>query len=106
MDDETTDDRQVARSDTPQRGDIGLSSSRILIWFRRLMWLLALTLTTLAILLWLGAPTWWLAPTCSFTCAEITRRICAESNPDVSLRWRDLLRLMRDPTVLPGNKKR
>lgn len=68
------------------------------IWFRRLTWLLlgviALYLTAIA----MDWPHLWIGPAFSFVCAEITRRICAEANPNVPLRWRDIFRFALGPT--------
>lgn len=75
----------------------GISKQRAYTWCRRLVWMLAGVFTIFAVALYFDLPSAWIAPVFSFVCAEVTRRICAESNPDVSLRWRDMMRLLLRP---------
>lgn len=78
-----------------------MSNRRAYTWARRLTWLFAGVMALFAVAVWQGWPSAWIAPATSFACAEITRRICAESNPDISLRWRDLFNMLRRPDVAP-----
>lgn len=81
-------------SEAPGRG---LSSERALVWMRRLMWTFGAIMATFVAMLVAGWPTMWIAPASAFLCAEITRRISAEGNPEVRLRWRDLLSVLCHP---------
>lgn len=82
-------------SDPHRRPDAhGMSPHRACLWFKRSCWLLLAFLAAMIVLLALGWPSHWLAVVASFTFAEVTRRISSESNPDVPLRWRDLLRYL------------
>lgn len=76
----------------------GLGAARAYLWMRRLVWLFGVVLVLFSAMLYFDLPHQWIAPVFSFVCAEITRRIAAESNPDVSVRWRDIIKLLLNPT--------
>jgi len=78
-----------------------MSPQRALLWFRRTLLWLGAAVVAYAIAWVAGWPSLWVGPVFAFGCAEMTRRICAESNPRVSLRWRDIFRVMRDPAGAP-----
>jgi hypothetical protein len=75
----------------PKPSRPGLSGHRALVWYRRILALLASVIVLLGVLWWHGLPVAWVAPATSFLCAEITRRIMSEANPGVPMRWRDIL---------------
>ena len=83
------------------RASQGMSNARARVWFRRSMWLLGGALAIFAGALWFDLPHMWIGPAFAFACAEVTRRICAESNPGVPLRWCDILKVMKDPVGAP-----
>mgnify|MGYP001773945513 CR=1 FL=1 len=72
----------------PQRG---LSPERSAVWARRIMLIGLAAVTALILFAVLGLPTMWVAPVTSFIGAETTRRIMAESNPGLPMRWRDII---------------
>lgn len=79
----------------------GMSAARALVWFHRTLGMLALAVVIFAVAIWFDLPHAWIGPVFVSACAEVTRRICAESNPSVPLRWRDIFRLLRDPAGAP-----
>lgn len=81
-------DRITVTVRQPQRG---MSPERTAVWVRRLMLIGFTALTLLGVLAFLGLPTMWIAPVTSFIGAEATRRITAENNPGVPMRWRDII---------------
>lgn len=83
---------------TEDKSPQGMSAARARVWYRRLVGLLALAIVIFALALFMNLPHLWIGPAFAFTCAEITRRICAESNPTVKLGWGDILRVCADPT--------
>ncbi|WP_304526881.1 hypothetical protein [Halomonas sp. I5-271120] len=68
-----------------------MAPERAYLWFKRSCWLLATFLLATMACLVFDWPSHWIAVVASFTFAEVTRRIAAESRPEVSLRWRDVL---------------
>lgn len=86
-------------------GESGLPARRIYAWCKRLVWLLVAFVCLTLALFAAGLPTNWVAVCAAFTFAETTRRISSEANPDIPLRWRDLLGYLSGRDV-PGTRER
>jgi len=69
-----------------------LSPERALTWVRRMIALLLVSLTLIALLGFNGYHTGWIGVVASFTFAEFTRRIMAEQNPERAMGWIAILR--------------
>lgn len=68
------------------------SPERTLIWVRRMIAVLLVSLTLIGILAFNGYHTGWVGVVASFTFAEFTRRIMAEQNPERAMGWIAILR--------------
>ncbi len=68
-----------------------LNAKRVRTWHRRLMALMTVSLTLIAVLAFTGHPSGWVAVLTSLICAEATRRIMAEQYPERAMSWPQIL---------------
>lgn len=69
-----------------------LINARLRLWLRRLMWIFALSMLSIAVCAYLGIHTGWIGFITSLVCAEFSRRVMGEQRPGGPLSWLEILR--------------